>query len=309
MGKNICLLSDEEETSIYIAHYDGGPLSHQYSRLYAVKDEPTCRYLTAMFYGHIPPPDRRTPPYNKSNDRIHLICEDHCVADHKLLDWRLKKLAQMYERLADTLDLEQLWPEPIKYIIQWDPVEENKINDSGIYSCKAAGGWVFCPDGYNFLHYLKILSPEGERILHHDHIDEAYGRTFENESTPIHEMIHVAFNNFGSFSYFIEESFCHVVGTMLGGGGEHKNDGYGDIKPDSFCDERFSLIGYPLVNYLCIDYGFDIQDLPSFFNILSRRKDESVEQLEDTDLIDALSETIGSDVSSVFEELAERYEN
>ncbi len=260
--------------------------------------------------------------YNKCNEKICLVCEYHCNVNPNLLDWRFDELTFTYDKLANMFGREKLLDFPITYIIYSKEIEAlTKVQSVNGYFVPASTGdfWkreavVYDPEGLNFKHLIADESIAQDKILHKDYPDKAYAETFENKTTPAHEMLHTVFKaRYGGFSYgFIEEQFAEVIGTIIGGKNSFLENKLAQsnisILYNSFCDEPFKYLGYYKLYYLCKEYGFDVNNLPSLFDELDKIKAQNLKnspenkgKLSNEDFIKAMSIVVGKDVTGFWD--------
>lgn len=321
----LCFFDDQTEKFAFIENCKDYP-PMKFTKVQEVTNYAECKTNGAIKYNKIAPTfiqqENDYPDYNKCDDKICLICEYHCNVNPDLLDWRFEKLTHVYDKLAKLLGREKLLDIPITYVIYSKEIETLgpvlEINNYFIPVATGAFGEyakVYSPEGSNFKDLVNNAEKlnNSEKILHKDYPDEVYLRTFEDEETSSHEMLHAVFNaRYGGFSYnSTEEHFTQVIGPILAGYNsyvEFKSKSFLNFPKyryyDSFCDEVFKYGGFPKLYYLCKEYGFDIDDLPALFDELDKLKEKNLlknpqlgGKLFDDDFEKALSTIIGQDIS------------
>ncbi|PIU21970.1 MAG: hypothetical protein COT14_03150 [Candidatus Diapherotrites archaeon CG08_land_8_20_14_0_20_30_16] len=327
---NLCFLDDKKESYFFITNCVN-QIPNQFSKVILVKDWAECKLEWGNRYDKIAPffiPQKQDyPDYNKCSENICLICKYHCNVNHDLLDWRLLKVSEIYKKLGDLLNKKQLFEKPVEYVIYNKDTE--LLGTSSAYMHEMYTGGFYNPvcgfdffsgeatihstEGKNFLYYASKTQQSSEKILHKDYADEVYAETFEDERAPGHEMLHVTFGlKYGGFSYDLEESFTKTIEKFIGGWDNVtlKKLQYNPsetIFPNSFCDIGFKLGEYTLLYHLCMNYGFDINSLPSFFNELDKLKKQKENsnpefkgKLSNDDFLKALNNITGKNTSEVF---------
>ncbi len=300
-GKKMCLLDDKKEISIFTDYENIS--QYKYSRMYVVKDEATCKKITAEGYGKVAPTvslkTEGFPAYDKVSDdnNIRVVCQEPCEVSSVVLDWRLKQLQKMFVLLEKTVGT-KIWNKTVIFYVGVSPTLEK---ESDVTVPTGGNGSVYLFDGERFLLEKDKLSFDQSKVLHLDYPDMVYLRTFENENDPIHELIHNVFSKYGGFSYYIEESFTQFNSAMLGGASQDLKFPAGREKPDTYCDKRFENVGYPLLYHLCKENGFDIDDLPQFFTALDAFYLKKGSQMTDDELIQVMSGVVGKNVAPLFE--------
>lgn len=323
---NLCFLYDKQETYFFVTNCKN-QFPKKYTAVSVVEDEPECKLKSATKYNKIAPSfipqEEDYPDYNKCNEKICLICEYHCNVNHDLLDWRFDKLTHLYDKLAELFGREKLLDVPIKYIIydQKTPLLVKAYEDYGSATPIGGGnfgaefGWVQIAEGLIFNYFLTNEHTDPTKMLHTDYPDYVYETSFENENVPVHEMLHAVFavrygNGFSGWNF--SHIFTTMVDTHIGWHTNYESHrmkaiGVDHNPPQSFCDEKLKLHAYPHLYYLCKDYGFDVDDLPAFFDELDKIKEQNKEanpehkgQLSHDDIIDAVSTVVGKDASKVF---------